>query len=175
MLDRLLDWYARHARDLPWRRTQDPYRIWVSEIMLQQTRVEAVIPFYERFLERFSSPEALAAAPEPQVLDAWAGLGYYRRAHAASRRAAHRRRTRRRFPRDYDAIRALPGIGEYTAGAVASIAFELPHAAVDGNVLRVLSVCSTRRATSRPRAFGPDSAREHSAGWTRRRRASAAR
>ncbi|MCB9384558.1 MAG: A/G-specific adenine glycosylase [Bryobacterales bacterium] len=140
MLDRLLDWYARHARDLPWRRTRDPYRIWVSEIMLQQTRVEAVIPFYERFLERFPSPEALAAAPEPQVLDAWAGLGYYRRARmlqtAAQRIAAEHGGD---FPRDYDAIRALPGIGEYTAGAVASIAFELPHAAVDGNVLRVLS------------------------------------
>jgi A/G-specific adenine glycosylase len=137
---RLTDWYARHARDLPWRRTQDPYRIWVSEIMLQQTRVEAVIPFYERFLERFPTVEALAQAPEPQVLDAWAGLGYYRRARmlqAAARQVVEAHGGR--FPASYEDIRALPGIGDYTAGAIASIAFDLPHAAVDGNVLRVMA------------------------------------
>ena len=140
MLRPLLDWYARHARDLPWRRTRDPYRIWVSEIMLQQTRVEAVIPFYERFLARFPTPEALAGAPEAHVLDAWAGLGYYRRARMLQAAAREIVETHGgRFPESYEAIRGLPGIGDYTAGAVASIAFDLPHAAVDGNVLRVLA------------------------------------
>ncbi len=136
----LVDWYGRHARDLPWRRSRDPYRIWVSEIMLQQTRVEAVIPFYERFLARFPTVETLASAAEAEALDAWAGLGYYRRARmlqAAARRMVEQHGGR--FPRRYEAIRELPGVGDYTAGAVASIAFELPHAAVDGNVLRVLA------------------------------------
>ena len=136
----LIAWYSRHARDLPWRRTRDPYRIWVSEIMLQQTRVEAVIPFYERFLARFADVEALARAPEADVLEAWAGLGYYRRARmlqAAAKQVVEKHGGR--FPQTYEAIRALPGIGDYTAGAVASIAFDLPHAAVDGNVLRVLA------------------------------------
>ena len=108
--------------------------------MLQQTRVEAVIPFYERFLERFPDIPALAAAPEAQILDAWAGLGYYRRArmlHAAAQQIVERHGGE--FPRAYEEIRALPGIGDYTAGAIASIAFDLPHAAVDGNVLRVLA------------------------------------
>ena len=139
-IDPLLDWYARHARDLPWRRTRDPYRIWVSEIMLQQTRVEAVIPFYERFLARFPTVEALAAAPEAHVLDAWAGLGYYRRARmlqAAARQIVERHGGH--FPATYEDVRALPGIGDYTAGAVASIAFDLSCAAADGNVLRVLA------------------------------------
>jgi A/G-specific adenine glycosylase len=139
-IDPLLDWYARHARDLPWRRTHDPYRIWISEIMLQQTRVEAVIPFYERFLARFPTVQALAAAPEAQVLEAWAGLGYYRRArmlHGAARRVVEQHGGR--FPETFAELRALPGIGDYTAGAVASIAFDLPCAAVDGNVLRVMA------------------------------------
>jgi A/G-specific adenine glycosylase len=131
-------WYGEVRRDLPWRRTRDPYRIWVSEIMLQQTRVVAAAPYYERFLARFPDAAALARAPESEVLSAWAGLGYYSRArnlHAAAKRIAEAGR----FPEDYDAIRALPGVGEYTAAAVASIAFGLPYAVLDGNVMRVLA------------------------------------
>lgn len=134
----LVAWYARAKRDLPWRRTEDPYRIWVSEIMLQQTRVAAVLPYYQRFLRRFPDFRRLAAASEPELLAAWAGLGYYSRArnmHKAARQMVERGG----FPRDYGGIRALPGIGDYTAAAIASIAFNLPHAAVDGNVLRVLA------------------------------------
>ena len=134
----LLAWYRRAHRDLPWRRTEDPYRIWVSEIMLQQTRAQAVIPYYQRFLDRFPTVEALAAATEQDVLALWAGLGYYSRARNL-RRAAQQVAASGGFPRDYAAIRALPGIGDYTAAAIASIAFELPHAAVDGNVLRVVA------------------------------------
>ncbi len=135
---RLLDWYGRSARRLPWRETRDPYRIWVSEIMLQQTRVAAVEPYYERFLNRFPDVAALATAPEDEVLAVWSGLGYYSRArnmHEAARRVA----AAGRFPDHYESIRLLPGVGDYTAAAISSIAFGLPHAAVDGNVLRVLS------------------------------------
>ena len=134
----LLDWYRRGCRDLPWRRTQDPYRIWVSEIMLQQTRAQAVIPYYQRFLDRFPTVEALAAAAEEEVLALWAGLGYYSRARNLLR-AARQAVAGGGFPREYAAIRELPGIGDYTAAAVASIAFGLPHAVVDGNVLRVVA------------------------------------
>jgi A/G-specific adenine glycosylase len=134
----LLAWYRRGHRDLPWRRTSDPYRIWVSEIMLQQTRAQAVIPYYQRFLDRFPTVEALAAAEEQDVLALWAGLGYYSRARNL-RRAARQVVAAGGFPRDYAAIRALPGIGDYTAAAIASIAFQLPYAAVDGNVLRVVA------------------------------------
>jgi A/G-specific adenine glycosylase len=134
----LLAWYGRGHRDLPWRATSDPYRIWVSEIMLQQTRAQAVIPYYERFLARFPTVEALAAAPEDDVLALWSGLGYYSRARNL-RRAAQAAVAAGGFPRDYDGIRALPGIGDYTAAAVASIAFRLPHAVLDGNVLRVVA------------------------------------
>lgn len=134
----LLQWYRKHKRDLPWRRTQDPYRIWVSEIMLQQTRVAAVIPYYERFLTLFPDAPALASAPQQDLLAAWAGLGYYSRARNLQK-AAHTIVELRRFPDDYAALRALPGIGDYTAAAVASIAFGKPHAVLDGNVLRVLS------------------------------------
>ncbi len=134
----LLGWYARGHRDLPWRATRDPYRIWVSEIMLQQTRAQAVIPYYHRFLERFPTLHALAAAPEDDVLALWSGLGYYSRARNLLQ-AARQIAGSGGFPRNYQAIRALPGIGDYTAAAVASIAFGLPHAAVDGNVLRVVS------------------------------------
>jgi A/G-specific adenine glycosylase len=133
-----LRWYAAHKRDLPWRRTRDPYRIWVSEIMLQQTRVEAVIPFYERFLKRFPDAAALARAPEAAVLAAWAGLGYYSRArnlHKAARLIV----AQGGFPREHAAIRALPGVGDYTAAAISSIAFGLPHAVLDGNTIRVLA------------------------------------
>jgi len=136
----LLDWYGRNARDLPWRRTKDPYRIWVSEIMLQQTRVEAVLPYYRRFLERYPDVAVLAATTEAELLEAWAGLGYYRRARQL--RSAARAIVADHgaaFPSKYDAIRALPGVGDYTAAAIASIAFDRPHAAVDGNVVRVLS------------------------------------
>ena len=134
----LLAWYRRGHRDLPWRRTTDPYRIWVSEIMLQQTRVQAAIPYYQRFLDRFPTVEALAAAAEQDVLALWAGLGYYSRARNL-RRAAQQVVAAGGFPRDYAAIRALPGIGDYTAAAIASIAFALRHAVVDGNVLRVVA------------------------------------
>jgi A/G-specific adenine glycosylase len=134
----LLSWYEAGHRDLPWRRTSDPYRIWVSEIMLQQTRAQTVIPYYERFLARFPTVEALAAAPENDLLALWSGLGYYSRARNL-KRAAELILAAGGFPRDYDAIRALPGIGDYTAAAIGSIAFGLPHAVVDGNVLRVVA------------------------------------
>jgi A/G-specific adenine glycosylase len=134
----LAQWYAHGHRDLPWRRTSDPYRIWVSEIMLQQTRAAAVIPYYHRFLERFPTVEALAGAEEPQVLSLWSGLGYYSRARnllGAARQIA----ARGAFPRQYDELRELAGVGDYTAAAVASIAFGEPRAVLDGNVLRVVS------------------------------------
>ena len=135
---KLLDWYRKGHRDLPWRRTSDPYRIWVSEIMLQQTRAQAVIPYYKRFLERFPTVEALAASAEEDVLALWSGLGYYSRARNL-RRAAQKIATRSGFPRTYDDLRELPGIGDYTAAAIASIAFQKPHAVMDGNVLRVVA------------------------------------
>ncbi len=143
---KLLAWYAANGRDLPWRRTSDPYAIWVSEVMLQQTRVAAVIPYYERFLAKFPTVEALASATEQELLAAWAGLGYYSRArnlHAAAKQIAGA------FPRTYDEIRALPGVGDYTAAAVASIAFGLPHAAVDGNVARVLARVTAEAAAKK--------------------------
>ena len=131
-------WYAANARDLPWRRTSDPYRIWISEIMLQQTRVAAVIPFYERFLARFPDVAALAAASDDDLLSAWAGLGYYSRARNL-RSAARKIVEAGDLPKSYDAILELPGIGPYTAAAVASICFGIPRAVLDGNVMRVLS------------------------------------
>jgi len=132
----LLRWYDAHHRDLPWRRTRDPYQIWVSEIMLQQTRAQTVIPYYERFLDRFPTAAALARASEAEVLACWSGLGYYSRARRL-RDAA--RLIDGTFPRDFDAIRRLPGVGDYTAAAIASIAFDLPHAVLDGNVMRVIA------------------------------------
>ena len=135
----LLQWFDRHKRDLPWRRDRDPYRVWLSEIMLQQTRVNAVTDHYERFLRRFPTIEKLASARESSVLAAWSGLGYYRRArmlHAAARKIVKERAGT--FPSSAKALRALPGIGRYTAAAIASIAFDQPVAAVDGNVERVL-------------------------------------
>ncbi|MET0284312.1 MAG: A/G-specific adenine glycosylase [Polyangiales bacterium] len=137
---KLLAWYDAHKRDLPWRRTRDPYAIWVSEIMLQQTRVETVIPYYQRFLERFPSAHTLADAPLDDVLAHWSGLGYYRRArllHEGARAVV--RDHDGVLPRDPVARRALPGIGAYTAGAIGSIAFDLPEPIVDGNVARVFS------------------------------------
>ena len=136
----LLAWFDRHKRDLPWRRTRDPYAIWISETMLQQTRVETAIPYYQRFLERFPTARELAAAEASEVLSLWAGLGYYRRARmlqlaAQSVVAEHGGE----LPATPDALASLPGVGSYTSGAVASIAFGARVPAVDGNVLRVLS------------------------------------
>ncbi|MDJ1157831.1 A/G-specific adenine glycosylase [Chelatococcus sp. SYSU_G07232] len=140
----LLAWYDRHRRDLPWRarpgETPDPYRVWLSEIMLQQTTVAAVKPYYERFLARFPTVEALAAAPQEAVMQAWAGLGYYSRArnlHACAQAVVAR--FGGRFPAEEADLRSLPGIGAYTAGAVAAIAFDRVAVAVDGNVERVIS------------------------------------
>lgn len=135
----LLHWYDRSKRELPWRIDHDPYRVWVSEIMLQQTRVEAVIFYYERFLRRFPDVFALANAPEEDVVKAWEGLGYYNRVRNMQKAARCIAAGGGRFPRDAAELQKLPGFGEYTAGAVASIAFNLPVPAVDGNVLRVLS------------------------------------
>jgi A/G-specific adenine glycosylase len=131
-------WYDSARRDLPWRRTPDPYRVWISEIMLQQTRVTAVLPYYERFIQRFPDALALARATETEVLAAWAGLGYYSRARNLHR-AARAVTEAGGFPQDYEGIRALPGVGDYTAAAIASIAFGLPHAVLDGNAIRVLA------------------------------------
>lgn len=136
---RLLDWYARHARSLPWRKQNaDPYAVWVSESMLQQTRVETVIPYYERWMARFPTLEALAAAGEQDVLQAWEGLGYYSRARNL-RRAAQQvmERFAGRLPAERAALESLPGVGRYTAGAIASIAFGLDEPALDGNIRRV--------------------------------------
>jgi A/G-specific adenine glycosylase len=133
---RLLDWYARVSRPLPWRVTSDPYAIWVSEIMLQQTRVATVLPYYERWMQRFPTVESLAAAGETDVLRMWSGLGYYSRARNLHKGA---REINGRFPFDYSTIRELPGIGDYTAAAISSIAFGEPRAAVDGNVMRVVA------------------------------------
>jgi A/G-specific adenine glycosylase len=134
----LLQWFTTQQRDLPWRRSRDPYAIWISEIMLQQTRVAAVIPFYERFMARFPDVISLANASEQDLLAHWAGLGYYYRARHLQR-AAQNVRDAGAFPREYDAIRALPGIGDYTAAAIASISFDEPRSVLDGNVFRVLS------------------------------------
>jgi len=136
---RLLTWYKHHQRNLPWRKTTDPYAIWVSETMLQQTQVKTVVPYYERFLKRFPTVEALARAPLDRVLHAWAGLGYYRRAE--NLKAAARQMMRDyggKLPEDYDQLRALSGIGDYTAGALLSIAFGKNYPAIDGNITRVL-------------------------------------
>ena len=136
----LLSWYRREKRDLPWRENRDPYRIWISEIMLQQTRVEAVKPYFFRFFEHFPRISDLAAAPEEELLKCWEGLGYYSRARNIKKAAEIlTEKYNGIFPESDGEILALPGIGSYTAGAIASIAFELPVPAVDGNVLRVLS------------------------------------
>ena len=137
---KLLAWYRRSHRDLPWRRRRDPYAIWISEVMLQQTQVETALPYYERFIREIPTIEALARAPENQVLTLWAGLGYYRRARnlmAAAREIVSRHHGG--MPSDYDALMDLPGIGQYMAGAILSIAFNKPYPVVDGNVRRVLS------------------------------------
>lgn len=138
--ERLLAWYDQGARVLPWREDPRPYRVWVSEIMLQQTRVEAVKPYFERFLAELPTVEALAEAPEEQLLKLWEGLGYYNRVRNLQKGAqAVKERFGGEIPASREALQSLPGVGDYTAGAIASIAFNLPEPAVDGNVLRVFS------------------------------------
>jgi A/G-specific adenine glycosylase len=136
----LLSWFRRQRRDLPWRRTRDPYAIWLSEVMLQQTQVDRVIDYYQRFLERFPTVQKLAAASLDEVMGLWSGLGYYSRArhlHRAAKEVAARPGSQ--LPDTVEALLELPGFGRYTAGAVASIAFGVPAPIVDGNVARVLS------------------------------------
>ncbi len=137
--ERLLAWYRAHARDLPWRRTRDPYAIWVSEIMLQQTRVEAVLPYYQGFMDRFPTVRALAEATLDEVLQVWEGMGYYARArnlHRAAQLVVDRHSGR--LPTDRQQLTALPGIGDYTASALLSIAFGFDELALEGNLRRVL-------------------------------------
>ena len=146
----LLSWYVRHRRDLPWRKTRDPYRIWISEIILQQTRVAAVLEHYRLFLKRFPDVRALAAASESSVLAAWSGLGYYRRArmlHQCAQEIISSKRAM--FPQTFEGLRELPGIGSYTAAAIASIAFDQPVAVVDGNVERVVQRMAGARLSTR--------------------------
>ena len=137
---KLLAWYDENKRDLPWRRSKNPYYIWVSEIMLQQTRVDTVIPYYERFLDWFPTVESLANAPEERLLKAWEGLGYYSRVRNMQTAAQQIMEDfDGEFPSTYEGISSLKGIGPYTAGAISSIAFNLNQPAVDGNVMRVLA------------------------------------
>ena len=143
----LADWHRRSARDLPWRRDRDPYHVWVSEIMLQQTTIGAVIGYYERFIRELPTVAALAACPDDRLMKLWEGLGYYSRArHLKEAAVCLIEQGRTTLPADYDALRALPGIGAYTAGAIASMAFDLPYPAVDGNVLRIMARLSACRA-----------------------------
>lgn len=140
LVKRLLAWFSTHARDLPWRKTQDLYAIWVSEIMLQQTQVATVVPYWQRFLDAFPNVVSLAAADEQEVLRLWEGLGYYRRArqlHAAARKIASEHGGQ--FPTTYDAVRELPGIGRYTAGAILSIGRDARLPILEANTIRVLS------------------------------------
>jgi len=140
MIRPLVAWFEENQRTLPWRETYDPYHVWVSEAMLQQTQVETVVPYFERFISTLPSLESLARADEQQVLQLWAGLGYYRRAknlHLAARLVVERHAGK--IPSEYEALMALPGVGQYMAGAILSIAFNKPYAVVDGNVRRVLS------------------------------------
>jgi A/G-specific adenine glycosylase len=149
----LLAWFAQSQREMPWRRTRDPYRIWLSEIMLQQTRVAAAIPYYERFLERFPNVETLAAAPEEEVLRLWAGLGYYSRARNLQK-AARLIVAKHNgiFPSEPADALALPGIGTYTAAAILSIAYQKKHAVLDGNVARVIARLEAVRGDLRTNA-----------------------
>jgi A/G-specific adenine glycosylase len=150
---RLLRWFRGHGRDLPWRRTRDPYKILVSEVMLQQTQVERVREYYGRFLRQYPTIQDLASANPGRVRDSWDGLGYYARArnlHAAARTVV--REHRGRFPRDLEEVMALPGVGRYTAGAVLSFAYGEPAPILDTNVRRVLSRIFVRRRASRPAA-----------------------
>ncbi|MBE6954301.1 MAG: A/G-specific adenine glycosylase [Ruminococcaceae bacterium] len=150
---RLLGWYETAARDLPWRVDRVPYHVWLSEIMLQQTRVEAVKPYYARFLAALPTIQDLANAPYEQVQKLWEGLGYYSRARNLQKAAQVICQEHNGvFPTEYESIRALPGIGDYTAGAISSICFEMPTPAVDGNVLRVISrLCAMRECVDEPK------------------------
>jgi A/G-specific adenine glycosylase len=159
LVRRLLSWFSRHARDLPWRRTRDPYAIWVSEIMLQQTQVKTVIPYWERWMRALPDVRSVAAAPPAQVLKLWEGLGYYSRVRNLQQAARAVVQTHGgRFPARFEDLLALPGVGRYTAGAICSIAFNQPRGVLDGNVTRVLC-----------RIFGidrnPQQARTRSALW----------
>lgn len=139
-IGRLLDWYAANARDLPWRRTTEAYPVWISEVMLQQTRVEAVRGYWTRFLAALPTVRDLSEAEDDRLMKLWEGLGYYSRARNLKRAARQVvERFDGAFPADYAALLSLPGVGEYTAGAVASICFGVPVPAVDGNVLRVMA------------------------------------
>ena len=136
----LRQWYRKNGRKLPWRSTKEAYKIWLSEIILQQTRVNQGLPYYNKFLENFPSIKQLAAASEDQILRLWQGLGYYSRArnlHAAAKQVL--RDFNGEFPPDFEKLRSIKGIGDYTASAIASFAFDLPHPVVDGNVYRFLS------------------------------------
>lgn len=158
--DILIDWYARCGRDLPWRRTRNPYLIWLSEVILQQTRVAQGMEYYLRFTERFPDIAALAAAPEDEVLKQWQGLGYYSRAR--NLRAAARQVVERFggvFPATFGEVRSLRGVGDYTAAAVCSAAYDAPCAVLDGNVYRVLARLSKSIFPSTPQ---PESARSPS-------------
>lgn len=136
----LIAWFARNRRDLPWRRNRSPYRVWISELMLQQTRVDQAAPYFHRFMKQFPTLAALARADEAAVMKAWEGLGYYQRARRARQTAKYLvAECSGRFPRTYEGLIALPGIGSYTAAAIASLAFGLDHAVLDGNVIRVLA------------------------------------
>lgn len=136
----LIQWYNQNKRDLPWRKTNDPYHIWISEIMLQQTTVEAVIPYYIRFMKRFPTISILASANEEEVYKYWEGLGYYRRAkHILITAKTIHEQYHDQFPKDHQTILSLKGIGPYTAGAISSIAFHQETAAIDGNVLRIIA------------------------------------
>ncbi len=136
----LVKWFRANARDLPWRKTSDPYAIWVSEVMLQQTQVKTVMPYWTRWMTQLPSVRALARASEERVLKLWEGLGYYRRARNLQRAAQMIVKEHNGiFPRTFEAVLALPGIGRYTAGAICSIAFNQPHPVLDGNVVRVLT------------------------------------
>jgi A/G-specific adenine glycosylase len=151
---RIINWYERNCRELPWRGERDPYRVWLSEVMLQQTQVKTVIPYYRRFLDAYPTLEDLAAAAESEVLDLWAGLGYYRRArnlHQAARIVV--KRWGGRFPDRFPEALALPGIGRYSAGAVLSLAFDQPYPVLDGNVRRVLIRFLKLRETPSPTAL----------------------
>jgi len=142
VLEQLVNWFNETQRPLPWRLSYDPYHVWISEVMLQQTQVETALPYYERFIREFPSVEDLAAADEARVLTFWAGLGYYQRARnlmAAARIVAERYGGK--LPADYDALMNLPGVGQYMAGAILSIAFNNPYPVVDGNVRRVCRAC----------------------------------
>ncbi len=157
LYNQLYRWYDQNKRVLPWREIEDAYRIWLSEIILQQTRVEQGLPYYLRFVERFPDVETLAKASEDEVLRYWQGLGYYSRArnlHKAAQQIVANGQMP--FPTDYQAIRALPGIGDYTAGAIAAFAYNLPYPALDGNVYRVLS-----RLTNCAIAFDTTAGKKH--------------